>query len=356
MQDEIARTIAEKLKSKLAGGGQRPLVQAPTRDLEAYQLYLQGRFHWLQRGAGLMRALPYFDAALARDPNFALVYAGIADTHVLQALYGSARPSEIMPKARSAVERALVLEPDLAEAHCALGFIRIFYERDTRAARQSFQRAIELKPSYATSYSWYAAVLSARAQFEQAPEMSLTALRAEPLSLPAGINAAWTLIYFGRSEEAVARAQRVIELDPKFFPGYWVLGQALICRGHVEEGIEALRKSVEHSHRIAWMVATLGCGLVCGGQSEEARRLLHELTCRMANEYVPAFALAMLEAFLGEEAAFAVSMERAIADGDAGLALLRNAPGPIAPMAIPAAYLSAAKRAVYVERLGLNRE
>jgi TolB-like protein/Flp pilus assembly protein TadD len=355
VQDEIARTIAEKLKAKLGGGARQSLVQAPTSDLEAYQLYLKGRFYWHQRGAGLAKSLKYYESALLRDPNFALVHAGIADTYLLMGFFGHARPREIIPKARAAVDRALALEPEMAEALCALGYILTLFERDLRAGRSAYERAIARKPTYTPSYSWYSAIESALGRNDAAVGLNLRALRIDPDSLQAGVTFGWTKIYAGRPEEAIAAERHVLEVEPRFFPGHWILGQALIGTGRIAEGLEALRRAVECSQGLPWMVATLGCGLVCAGQIAEARALLDELTRRAEREYVAAFPIAMLQSYLGEEEAAHASLEQAIVDGDPAFVWISIDVGPISPMAIPAAYLSAPKRAAFVERLGLNR-
>lgn len=356
VQDEIARTIAEKLKAQLAGGSGQVLVKATTADVEAYQLYLQGRFFWNQRGAGLLKGLKFFEAAQARDPNFAPAYAGLADTYSLLSLYGHARPSEMMPKARAAVDRALALDPTMAEAHAGLGHMLLFYDYDLVGAEREFQRAIELKPGYGTSYIWYGAVLNARCQQEQAIAVGRKGLQHEPHSLPVGVTVGWTMIAAGRAAEALGCARHVTALDPGFFPGYWVEGQALICLGRMEEGIAALRRSVEASRGLPWMVATLACGLVCIGRGDEARSLLEALQRRAASEYVPAFALAMVQAYLGDELAATEALRRSVEERDAALVWLGLDVGanvPLFPMGIPARYLRREIREPFLKQLGL---
>jgi serine/threonine-protein kinase len=241
-----------------------------------------------------------------------------------------------MPKARIAVERALAIDPMIAEAHAALGFILVFFDRDTAAARREFQRAIELKPGYAPSHGWGTTPFSALGRQEDSVAMGEGGVRAEPFSPVANALLGWALIYAGRPAEAVTRLQPLMEREPAFFVGHWVLGMALISAGRTDDGVAALRRSVELSGRLPWMLATLGCGFVCARQSDQARMCLDELNRRAGSEYVPAFPLAMLHAFLGDEPAAVACLERAITDGDPALTWIRVDTGPIAPMAIPA--------------------
>jgi TolB-like protein len=354
VQDEIARTIADTLAAKLASEPQRALVKAATGDIEAYELYLRGRFFWAQRGAGLRKGLEYFQQAIGRDPNFAAAHAGVADSYSLLAMYGYVRARDVMLQARAAAERALALDPDMAEAHTALAYVTFFSDRDPAAALAGYERSMRLKPSLVTAYTWAASAVGALQSHAACVPFAQKAAQLEPLSLAAQVVYAWTLIFSGQMDRAVERATRAVELQPASFLPYWVLGPALIGAGRREEGVSALRRCAELSGQLPWMLAALGCGLAFVGQTDEARQLLATLLRRAATEYVCSYPVAMLQAHLSDEAAALTWLDRAIEDGDLGLSFLYYAEPHLAPMGIPAQHLSPANRAAVMTRMGFR--
>ncbi|MBI4627016.1 MAG: TIR domain-containing protein [Verrucomicrobia bacterium] len=357
VQDEIARTIAAKLKVKLklVGDGRQLLVKPPTDDLEAYQLYLQGRYFWGQRGGGLLKGLRCFEAALARDPNYALAYTGVADAYTLLGFYGYARPNDVMPKARAAAERALAIDPELAEAHSALGFILLSYDWNIPAAEHALRRAIKLKPTYVPARYWLASVVVGRNRPHDSVAIDEEAVRIEPLSLFANAHLGWMLLGAGRAEDAARRLEHLLELDPRLLIGHWLLGQAYVALGRTEEGLAKLRTAVELSGNLAWMVATFGCALAHVGRTDEARAVLADLERRAEKEYVRAFLFAMLHAYLGEEDRMLVWLEKARAERDLALPYTDMVSDSFLATFIPARFLNASKRAAFIERLGLIR-
>ncbi len=354
VQDEIARTIADKLKAKLAGGVQQPLVKPPTDDLEAYQLYLQGRFFWNQRGDGLAKGLKCFEAALKRDPDYALAHAGLAEAYVLIAFYGYARPNDVIPKARAAALRAIELEPRMAEAHCALGFVLGVYDRDFPASWRSYERAIELKPTFVAARYWTASSESVYGNHRKGVEVAEQAVRIEPLSLIANALLAWVGIT-AQSGKSVEIARRVTEMEPRFLIGHWILGIALISENRFDEGLRELMEAIEISNRLPWMVASYGCGLAWAGRTTEARAVLEELKRRTTSEYVPAFLFVMLHAYLGEEQKAVAWLEQSIQDNDGALHYFGIVVDWPTPMSIPERYFSPETRTRFIKRLGVDR-
>jgi TolB-like protein/Tfp pilus assembly protein PilF len=318
VQDEIARTIAHTLKVKLGGAEEAPLVRPPTSDVEAYELYLQGRYFWAQRGGGLRKGLEYFQAALRRDPDYALAHAGLADAYTLLAFYGYARPTDVMPKALAAAERALALDPSLAEAHCSLGFIRMSYDWNLPEAEREFRQAIAFKPSHAPSHYWYAACAIARGDPAEAVARDERAVKLEPLSVFTNTHLGWMLLLASRLDDAHQRLNHALELDPRFLMAHWLLGQTLVVQGHDDEGRAELRRAIDISEGSPLMVATLG--VVCAsGQSDEARRILEDLRARSEREYVRAYLFARLHASLGEAEEAFVWLAKALEERDAHL-------------------------------------
>src|SRR5213593_1090047 len=155
VESEISKTIADTLQAKLTGSEKISIAKVPTANTEAYELCLKGRFFWNKRtGADLKRAIDYFNQAIAKDPNYALAYAGLADSYTLLSVFSAASPQDSIPQARVAAKKALELDNTLAEAHASSGRILSGYDYDFERAIAEFERAIQLTPNYATSYHW----------------------------------------------------------------------------------------------------------------------------------------------------------------------------------------------------------
>jgi serine/threonine protein kinase/tetratricopeptide (TPR) repeat protein len=355
VQDEIARTIAEKLKVRLTGGGQAPLVKPSTESTEAYQLYLQGRHYWSQRGLGLLKAAKCFQQALEKDPDFALAHAGIADTLGLLGFYGFSRQHDVMPRARAAAERALAIDPNLAEAHTALGFVWLSYDYDIGAAKRSFERAIALKPTYVTARYWYASALIASNDVQQAIAMDEEAVRIEPLSLFANAHLGWMFLCAGQFEDAVSRLEQTLELDPNFLMARWLLGQTYIHLGRVVEGIRELERANEISGGASWMLATLGAVYGHLGRNDEARTILHELLKRTETQYVRAFLIAQVYSRMVDNENALIWAERALEERDAALPYSEARVTRLLGMALAESTMETPEYANLERRLGIKQ-
>jgi TolB-like protein/cytochrome c-type biogenesis protein CcmH/NrfG len=352
MQDEIARAIVDKLKAGLTRSREQPLVLPSTGNLDAYQLYLQGRYHWNQRGAGLGKALHLFEAALAHDPDFALAHAGLADSCTLLGFYGFVRPSNVAAKARAAAARAVALNPDLAEAQTAHAFVLFSFDRNLPPAERAFRRAIELKPSYAPARYWLASLLIGHRRYAEAVQLDEEAVRLEPHSLFANVHLAWMLLLSEHPADAVKRLHYVLELEPKFLMAHWLLGQAYISLGQAAEGLETLGRAKALSGNLPLMTAGVGCALAHLGRKAEALLVLEELVRRSRTEYVSAYVFATLHGFLGDQAAALVWLEKAYEECDASLPYMAADPDLFMCTGLPRKYLSAENRAAFIKRIG----
>src|SRR5471030_1045289 len=184
VQESVATEVSRSLQLKLSGDDRRKLTQRDTQDSVAYQSYLRGRFCWNKRTIeGLLQAIEHFQAAIDRDPQYALAYAGLADTFNILGYYNGRRPTELYPRAKAAAARALDIRPDMAEAHAALGYTRLFFDRDWRAAEESFREAIRLDPAYASAHQWYGWLLMATRRFDEMIHEMQRAHDLDPLSL-----------------------------------------------------------------------------------------------------------------------------------------------------------------------------
>ena len=214
-QREIVAEIVSKLQLKLSGESEQKLAKKYTDNNEAYQLYLQGRFHWNKRQATeLEKAVVFFKQALEKDPNFAMAYSGLADTYAVFPIYGDFRPKDNMPQAKAAALKALEIDPNLAEAHASLGKVLFDYEFDFTGAEKSFKRAIELNPKYATARQWYAELVSASSRNDEAIREITKAVELDPFSVSVNAWVVFILQRAGRFDEALLQNKKLNELFP----------------------------------------------------------------------------------------------------------------------------------------------
>ncbi|MEE8361050.1 MAG: tetratricopeptide repeat protein, partial [Gemmatimonadales bacterium] len=223
IQTDIARNITEAMGIVLVAeaGSAGP----PTRDLEAYQLYLRGRFSRSQRTYdGVTRSVDFFEQAIALDSTFAEAYAGLAETWVLMSSYTGATPDESLQRVLQAADRALELDPDLAGAYAARGMVLGWVARDFDGGIEELRRAVEANPGYAKAHHWLGISLVALGRLDEGLAELERAAELEPLSLIIHAELAWMAFFAGRRDQAVAEFDKTIELDPRFPKPY--LGSA----------------------------------------------------------------------------------------------------------------------------------
>jgi len=183
IQEEIAMAITGELKVTLLEKERSRINKIPTQNKEAYQLYLKGRFYWMQRGLGLKKCLPYFQQAVELDPQFALAYTGIADAYAFLGFYSLMAPDKCHPLAKAAAAKAVQIDHSLAEVHTTLAFLSGFYDWDWPEARKHFQKALEINFNYAPAHYWHSLYLSAvENKYEEAIKEGIKALELEPLT------------------------------------------------------------------------------------------------------------------------------------------------------------------------------
>jgi eukaryotic-like serine/threonine-protein kinase len=244
VQAEIAEKVSDSLRLQLNGRQRQRLAKRSVQNLEAYQLYLKGRYFWNKYNEeGWRKAIDYYRQAIEIDPNYALAWAGLADAY-----YGLSSivllPSEAIPQARAAAARALLIDDGLAEAHAALGVIKEQYDWDPKAAEQEYKRALELNPNYAIAHERYGVHLFAKAQFEAALVELKKAQELDPLSMVIAATAVWPLPHLGRDDQAIAQLEKAVELFPNA-PDLvaWlheVRGHAYLRRGNYDEAVNEL--------------------------------------------------------------------------------------------------------------------
>jgi TolB-like protein/Tfp pilus assembly protein PilF len=315
VESEIAKNVADALQAKLTGSEESSIAKAPTADPEAYELYLKGRFFWNKRsGADLRKAIEYFNQAIAKDPNYALAYAGLADSYLLLPNYGSASTQESVPPARAALKKALELDDSLAEAHASSGLLDTFECRLERAI-SDFERAIQLKPNYATAHHWLMFGRLSLGHLDQAIEEGKRALKLDPLSPIINADFAWTYFCARRFDKAERQARKTLEIDPQFFLAHYYLGQVLQFKGHLSEAIAEFQKAVDLNGDPD-SLGMLGQAYARNGQKDEAQKILLRLNEEAKSRYVAPYATALVYLGLGDKERALDELERAYQRGD----------------------------------------
>ncbi len=317
VQEEIARSIVEALRVKLGIAEGDALSSAPTKDLEAYDLYLKGRFAWNQRtAAAITEAVNYLEQAVARDSAFARAWAALADAYILQVPYAGASREETWPKARTAAQRALALDSTLAEAHSALAYGSMIYAWDWAAAEASFRRAIAANPNYATAHHWYADFLAGRGRLAESAREMERAHALDPLSRIIGTELGWIYYLMRRNDDAEAQVRRTVALDPNYPHGSMVLGLVFIAKGRYAEAIQALQRGIDLGGDYDLQYAALIFAHARAGNRATALKLLDEVIERSKRGEFGSFTLAMAYSGLGEIDQGIAALHRAIEERD----------------------------------------
>jgi serine/threonine-protein kinase len=325
IQDEISRAIVDALKIRL--GSESAQLVPPTKNLEAYTLYLKGRFFANRvTEPGLRKALDFFQHALLQDPGYAQAYAGIADCWCNLADDWVA-PDDAYPRAKAAATRALQRDPELGEAMASLGKVLCWHEWDFVAAEQQLRRAVERSPNYAEAHSVYGTTLPAVGRLGDAIEEMRKALELDPL-LPD--NSGWLsrfLLYARDYAGAIAQGHKTLELDDEFVRAYLFIGSAHLAQGDAETALQWYRRGQSLEKSVRSYDALIVRALAALGRSDEAEAILTRLDEESRHQYVRAEILAMGFAAIGDvERAFA-SLERAFQARSAGLIYLHLDPG-----------------------------
>jgi TolB-like protein/Tfp pilus assembly protein PilF len=301
VQDEIARTIADRLKVTLGPEKAETLARSETKDLEAYQLYLKGRFHWNKRSAGgLQKAIEYFQQAIGKDPSYAVAYAGLADAYNMISFRNVLAPHAVMPKAKAAATKALELDRHRAEPHVSLAYASFTYDRDWSAAGKHFERAKALNPAYVMGHAFYPLYLSSRGQSEESLTVAKRALELDPAAAAVSHVLAVQLYLARLFDQSVLQCEQTLELEPNYEPAYAVLGQVYSLTGRYERAMVEFEKSLAVTQRSTWVLALLGYARARSGRRSEAMDIIEELRATSQNSFVPAFSFALVYAGLGE--------------------------------------------------------
>ncbi|TMG81113.1 MAG: tetratricopeptide repeat protein, partial [Betaproteobacteria bacterium] len=300
IQSDVALQIANALRAELSREERKRIGKEPTRDLEAYQLYLQGRHAFTRYTAeGMRNSLGYFERATERDPSFAMPYVGLALAHAELGETGVERAEDAYRRAKAAARTALELDGELGEAHCVMGYISFVSDFDWSGAEREFKRALELTPGNADTYGLYGRLCASLGRNDEAIEMQRRAHELDPVAFRADLATAF--LRAGRPDEALRIALATIELDPTYARGHATAGWALFKKGEHEDAIAHLKTAVTLAPRDNAWLAQLGQAYAMAGDAAKAREVLRELEQRSRHAFVSPYHFAYVLTGLGEQ-------------------------------------------------------
>jgi len=320
VQDEIAKSIVIALRPRLGGAAEPVTPPSQIAAPEAYLLYLQGRFAWHQRGAAsIRRAIALYRSALAKDSDYVLAYAGLADAYAVLPIYETVRSDSIYDLAESAARHALSLDSSLAEPHAALGLVHIRRYRWDRAV-QELRQAIALSPYYSTAHQWLGKALSEQGLLAEGESEIARALALDPLSAVTSYNLAQTLFWQRRYDAAREQNEATLQIDSAFFPAHTLMGYVLVSEGRAAESIPHFQRALElHGDSSADDLASLGYGYAMSGQREKARSLIPLTLAMRQRRGGSAADIGLLSLAVGDEQQAMDWLERALREYDSDL-------------------------------------
>jgi DNA-binding winged helix-turn-helix (wHTH) protein/tetratricopeptide (TPR) repeat protein len=299
IQEEIARAITESLKFKLTSSDHISLARHPTENIEAYNLYLRGRFFWNKYSKEwVLKAIEVFQEAIQIDSYYALAYCGLADAYFrLSNVHFP--PREVMPKAKEAAFRAAEIDDNLAEAHSSLGLVKVYYDHDWIGAEAEFRKAIKLDPNLVSAHQRYGSYLTFMGRFEESIRHYETALELDPFSLQINMNLATTYYLRGEYDRAINHLNKTSELEPNYMPTHYVLGSAYVQQGRLEEAIEEFKFIYKMDEEAYIALGFMGYAYALNGQRAEAETLLSILQDIAERKYISPYSLLLIHLAIG---------------------------------------------------------
>lgn len=302
LQDEITQTVVAALKTHLNPDISHLAPARAPRDVEAYELYLKGRYSWNQKTPqSIQLAFQYFRQALELNPNLALGHSGLADVYALMASLWIMPSQEAWPLAKAAALRAIALDKGIAAPHISLGHVLQFYEWDWENAAKEMREGIALQPQTGDSYVSYAYHLMTQGKLRAALEQVRLGQQYDPLSTPLRTTEAMILTYLGEHDAAITLALHALELAPYFLELYYVLGVAYMGARRARNAQEILQKGANASGRFALLLGWLGAAYVQGGDTASAEAVLQELLDQARDSFAVPLPLAVLYTALGRK-------------------------------------------------------
>jgi eukaryotic-like serine/threonine-protein kinase len=325
IQQRISKEINENLRKRLSGKDDSALPKQYTRNAEAFQLYLKGRFYSDQATvAGVQRGVEYFHQAIGRDPHYALAYVGIADAYFLLSSQ-FVPPREAMPKVKDAATKALQLDESLAEAHTMLAMVNAFYDYDFPAAGAEFKRGVELDPGSASAHQWRGYYLIAMSRPQEALDELTKARELDPLSDTVSLLLSVSFLFSRQYDQSTQQSRKMIEAEPDFWWGHFLLGWAEAETGKYDEAIQSLDRAT-HLDSSPYPLAYLAWASARSGNKERALKALQELEQKSHEVYVPRYQIAAVYVGLDDKAKALDSLQQAFSNREEIIAFLKVDP------------------------------
>jgi tetratricopeptide (TPR) repeat protein len=296
-------------------------------DPRAYEANLKGRSYWNQRTeTAIGKAIEQFNLAIEADTNYGAAYSGLADSYTALGYFSYLSPDDSFPKAKAAAERALELDPTLAEAHASLGYYNLYYAWNWVEAEKQFNQAIEVNPNYATARDWHSVYLTAAGRPEEARTEILRAQQLDPLSAGINTDVGFQLYYSGHYDAAIQQLESTLKSDPRFPLAHLWLGRSYQEKGMYDAAIAEYRQTDQAWP--GWVVSLAAIGNVQGqaGMKSDARKMLAKLTLESQTRYVTPYGIALIHASLGEKDQAFHWLDKAVQDRSHWLVWLRLDP------------------------------
>ncbi|HSE98750.1 MAG TPA: hypothetical protein VLD57_10850, partial [Blastocatellia bacterium] len=327
IQSEVAAHIARALEFELLPESRSASPPGSTSNPEAFDLYLRGRY-LLNKASrdSVLRSLEYFEQAVAKDPQYALASAALADAYRLLAMYYTIAPREASVKAKEAASRALQLDEMVAEAHVAMGSLLFRFDRDYAGAESSFRRAIELNPSYGLAHHDYGWFLVAMGRMDEGLAEMKLARQLDPLSPLANSDVGWVYLHARRYDEAIKQIKLTLELEPDFGSALACLERAYLYKGMHGEALETARKEMVHAAATPQELAALDKLAPPEALKQVQRWKLNRRLEAAKKRMISPYSFAMLYASLGERDAAFEYLERAFEERDPMLVSMKVDP------------------------------
>jgi len=303
--DDIKQSIAQGLaalisdKPALGTDVEASLITRYTSNLDAYHLYLKGRYFWNQRGQGIMKGIEHFQQSAAADSRYALPYVGLADSYALLGYYGLMPPTKAFPLAQENANKALSLNSSLGEAHTSLALVKMYFDWDFEGAREEYLKAISLNDRYAPAHYWLAVLHTILQEPDQALIEDGVALQVDPVSPFVNMHHGWTLSCDNRHEEAIAQYLNTLKLDSKLWPLYQLLTYSYAELGKLDEAIAAGEEGRKGTNNSPLPLPAMGYAYAMAGDRGNALAIIDELISREGEFFWPSH-VASIYAALGD--------------------------------------------------------
>ena len=328
IQDSISEHVVRSLALELSREEHNALAKSYTDNVEAFQLYIKGRYFWnLRTIEGIKRGLEYAQQAIAIDPTYAPAYVGLADSYnLLGAQHSALPPRQSFPKARAAALRALEIDEHLPEAYVSLAFLNCCFEWDWPTAEQNFLKAIALKPNYATAHHWYGELLTTAARFAEGIAQLEMAQQLDPLSLAINADLAAAYFYAREYDRSENELEHLLDLNPSFIRGRVLLAKVWEQKSEYSKAVEMLRSVAELSGNDPVTVAALAHALAVAGQPGEANAIVADLQRSTGRQYISAGSIATIYIGLGSKELAFEWLDKAFENRDIELVWLKVNP------------------------------